>query len=75
DVLCVCINGRMGNMNFEEAARLAGELNARTVIPMHFGVMPNNTIDPQLFLDALKAQGVRATPRVLQIGQSLLLSR
>src|SRR5205823_5094479 len=74
DVLCVCINGRMGNMNHEEAARLAGELGARTVIPMHYGVMPHNTIDPQLFLDALKAQKIRATPRVLQIGETALLS-
>lgn len=73
DVLCVCINGRMGNMNHEEAARLAGELDARVVIPMHFGVMPHNTIDPQLFLDALQAQEVRAEPRVLQIGETILL--
>ena len=74
DVLCVCINGRMGNMTHEEAARLAGELEAHTVIPMHYGVMPHNTIDPQLFLDALQAQGVRARPRVLKIGESALLS-
>jgi L-ascorbate 6-phosphate lactonase len=75
DVLCVCINGRLGNMSFEEAARLTGELGARTVIPMHFGVMPHNTIDPQLFVDALRAQAVGAEPRVLAIGQTLLLSR
>jgi L-ascorbate 6-phosphate lactonase len=75
DVLCVCINGRMGNMNHEEAARLAGELDARVVIPMHFGVMPHNTIDPQVFLDALQAQGVRAEPRVLKIGEAVLLGR
>ena len=74
DVLCVCINGRMGNMNHEEAARLAGEVAARTVIPMHYGVMPHNTVDPQLFLDALKAQGVPSQPRVLQIGETVLLS-
>ncbi len=73
DVLCVCINGRLGNMNHEEAARLAGELDARVVIPMHFGVMPHNTVDPQLFLDALRVQGVRAEPRVLQIGEAVLL--
>jgi L-ascorbate 6-phosphate lactonase len=75
DVLCVCINGRMGNMNHEEAARLAGELDARLVIPMHYGVMPHNTIDPQLFLDALKAQGIRAEPRVFQIGETVLVGR
>ena len=75
DVLCVCINGRGGNMTHEEAARLAGELAPTVVIPMHFGVMPHNTIDPQLFLDALRAQSIRAQPRVLQIGETLLLGR
>jgi L-ascorbate 6-phosphate lactonase len=73
DVLCVCINGRLGNMNAEDAARLAGELEARLVIPMHFGVMPYNTIDPQLFLDALRGQGIRAAPRVLGIGETTLV--
>ncbi|MDQ3701542.1 MAG: MBL fold metallo-hydrolase [Chloroflexota bacterium] len=73
DLLCVCINGRGGNMTHEEAARLAGELGATTVIPMHFGVMPHNTLDPQLFLDALAAQGVQSTPRVLGIGETLVL--
>jgi L-ascorbate 6-phosphate lactonase len=73
DVLCVCINGRMGNMAFDEAARLAGELDAKVVVPMHFGVMPNNTIDPQLFLDSLREQGGASRPHVLQIGETALL--
>ena len=75
DVLCVCINGRMGNMDHEDAARLAGQLRARVVVPMHFGVMPHNTADPQQFLDALAAQGVSATPRVLAIGETAILGR
>jgi len=75
DVLCVCINGRMGNMNHEEAARLAGELGAGVVVPMHYGVMPHNDADPQAFLDALQAQGVAARPRVLAIGETFLFGR
>jgi len=73
DVLCVCINGRMGNMAFDEAARLTSELGARVVVPMHFGVMPHNTIDPQLFLDALRDSGATATPRLLAIGETAVL--
>ncbi len=58
----------------EQAARLAGELDARVVIPMHYGVMPHNTIEPSLFLDALRAQGAASTPHVLEIGETVLLS-
>ncbi len=75
DVLCVCINGRMGNMDHEDAARLAGQLRARAVVPMHFGVMPHNTADPQQFLDALVAQAVPAAPRLLAIGETVVLGR
>jgi L-ascorbate 6-phosphate lactonase len=75
DLLLVCINGRMGNMSHEEAARLSGALHVPAVVPMHFGVMPHNTIDPQLFLDALREQGVTAQPRVLQIGETALFGR
>jgi L-ascorbate 6-phosphate lactonase len=75
DILCVCINGRMGNMDHQDAARLAGQLDARLVVPMHFGVMPHNTADPQDFLDALREQGVGATPRVLAIGETAILGR
>jgi L-ascorbate 6-phosphate lactonase len=75
DVLCVCINGRLGNMTHEEAARLAGQLGATTVIPMHYGVMPHNTIEPQVFLDALTAQVVPAAPRVLGIGEAAVIGR
>ena len=74
DLLCVCINGRGGNMSHEEAARLAGDLDARIVIPMHYGVMPHNTIEPSLFLDSLRAQGAASTPHVLEIGETVLLS-
>ena len=75
DLLLVCINGRMGHMSHEEAVRLAGELRVPVVVPMHYGVMPHNTIDPQLFLDALQAAGGTARPHVLQIGETALFGR
>ena len=74
DLLCVCINGRGGNMTHDQAARLAGDLAARVVIPMHYGVMPHNTIEPSLFLDSLREQGSASTPHVLEIGETVLLS-
>lgn len=74
DLLCVCINGRMGNMTARDAAMLSGQIGAKTVIPMHYGVMVHNTADPQDFLDELANQEVKSTPRVLEIGESWMLS-
>ncbi len=70
DVLCVCINGRGGNMTYEEAVELTRRLAPRVVIPMHFAVMPHNTIDPQLFVDAAQAAGLSAETRVLAVGEA-----
>ena len=71
DVLCVCINGRGGNMTYQEAVELTRRLAPRVVIPMHFAVMPHNTIDPQLFVDAAHAAGLAAEPRVLAVGEAM----
>ena len=71
DVLCVCINGRGGNMTYEEAVELTRRLAPRVVIPMHFAVMPHNTIDPQLFVDAAQAAGLSAETRVLGVGEAM----
>ena len=69
DVLCVCINGRGGNMSYKDAVELTRRLAPRVVIPMHFAVMPHNTIDPQLFVDAAQAAGLAAETRVLGVGE------
>jgi L-ascorbate metabolism protein UlaG (beta-lactamase superfamily) len=74
DLLCVCINGRWGNMSAEEAAMLAHRLDARRVIPMHYGVMVNNDADPATFISALASSGATAEPKVLAIGESWLVS-
>ena len=53
DVLICCINGRLGNMNYEEAARLARILGVRVAIPSHYGMFVENTEDPEKFRVAL----------------------
>ncbi len=74
DLLCVCINGRWGNMGAVEAATLARDLDARRVMPMHYGVMVDNDADPTTFLEALAKSGAIAEPKVLAIGESWLVS-
>lgn len=50
DVLLVPINGRLGNMNAESAAKLTSEILPIEVIPMHFGMFESNTEDPAVFV-------------------------
>ena len=50
EVLLVPINGRWGNMDAAQAAKLTAQIAPREVIPMHFGMFAENTADPAEFL-------------------------
>ena len=49
DVLFICINGKLGNMNVEEAIRLTGEIGAKVGVPTHYGMFAVNTEDPKKY--------------------------
>ena len=65
DVALLPINGRdgeryrrncIGNMTYQEAADLAGELQPRMVIPGHWDMFRDNPGDPEAFADYLDAK-------------------
>lgn len=49
DVLFVCINGKLGNMDVNDAVRLTKEINPKTGIPNHYGMFESNTEDPHKY--------------------------
>ena len=49
DVMIICINGRLGNMNAEDAARLTKILAPRVGIPTHYGMFESNTENPEVY--------------------------
>ncbi|MDD4369364.1 MAG: MBL fold metallo-hydrolase [Oscillospiraceae bacterium] len=55
DYAFICINGKLGNMNAEEAARLAHLIDARVSIPNHYGMFASNTEDPHKFTDLVES--------------------
>ncbi|NLO83600.1 MAG: MBL fold metallo-hydrolase [Clostridiales bacterium] len=58
DVLLCCINGKLGNMNYLEAAGLAEKLGVKVAIPCHYGMFKENTEDPEKFLEELQIRGI-----------------
>ncbi len=74
DLLLVPINGRAGNMDAAQAAQLVADVRPRLAIPMHYGVIPNNTADPQDFVDACRAAGVDARVALLTVGVRFALA-
>jgi L-ascorbate 6-phosphate lactonase len=73
-LLLVCINGQYGNMDPEEAARLTCEIEPAAVIPMHWGLVAENTADPAAFVSALGSLGGKARPLVILPGDAMVAS-
>jgi len=65
DVMFIPINGRdarryrtniIGNMTYQEAVDLAGDVKPRLVVPGHYEMFSGNSCDPSLFIDYLDAK-------------------
>ncbi len=54
DFTFICINGKLGNMNVEEAVITAEKIGAKTNIPTHYGMFESNTEDPNKFTQKLE---------------------
>ena len=54
DAAFLCINGRLGNMNTEEALIVANKLGAKYSIPNHYDMFASNSADPHLFADHIQ---------------------
>ena len=53
DIMFICINGRLGNMNVDEAVTLTKILNPKVGVPAHYGMFESNTEDPQKYTNAV----------------------
>ena len=53
DVTFICINGRLGNMNVEEALTVANAIGAPLNVPNHYDMFASNSENPHLFADRI----------------------
>ena len=49
DITFICINGKLGNMNVDEAVLMAKKIGAIVNVPNHYGMFASNTEDPENF--------------------------
>ena len=54
DIMFICINGRLGNMNVQDAVKLTQILAPRLGVPTHYGMFESNTEDPAKYTSCLK---------------------
>jgi L-ascorbate metabolism protein UlaG (beta-lactamase superfamily) len=71
DVALLPINGKVGNMNGLDAARLGKDIRAKLVVPCHYEMFEFNTASPKSFVGACRRLG--QPYRILRAGESLAL--
>jgi L-ascorbate metabolism protein UlaG (beta-lactamase superfamily) len=69
DILCTCINGKFGNMTWQEADMFAHLIKVKTVIPNHYDLFAINTADAKEFAAAFKGSFIRAV--ILEVGKAV----
>lgn len=47
DIMFICINGKLGNMDVNDAVKLTKIINPKVGIPTHYGMFESNTEDPK----------------------------
>jgi len=75
DIILPPINGAFGNLNGEQAARLAGEARAHVAIPCHFWMFPEHNGNPAEFLRACPAYAPNVKPVLLTPGERFVYAR
>ena len=53
DIAFICINGRLGNMNVEEALITAKRIGAKINIPNHYDMFASNSENPRTFTNQI----------------------
>ncbi len=71
DILFVCINGKLGNMDVRDAARLTGEIGPCTAVPNHYGMFAGNTEDPERF--AVQQRFLMEMDRIYEVKDKCLI--
>ena len=53
DIMFICINGKLGNMNVNDAVKLTKIINPTVGIPTHYGMFESNTENPEKYISKL----------------------
>ena len=73
DVIIPPINGAYGNLNGEEAARLAALTGAKIIIPTHFWTFVEHRSDPYAFAEYCRTYVPNAEVRWMTQGEGTLI--
>ena len=54
DIMFICINGKLGNMDVDEAIKFTKIINPKVGVPTHYGMFESNTENPSNYTSKLE---------------------
>lgn len=69
DIAVLSVNGRFGNLNSEEGAKVARDINAKIAIPCHFWTFREHGGDPLLFEQEMKKNASECRVKFMYQGE------
>jgi L-ascorbate 6-phosphate lactonase len=72
DIMVTVINGAFRNLGPNEAAKLTAKINPKIVIPCHYDLFADNSLDPRLFRACLHSMGLVDKYRLLEHGRAFI---
>lgn len=75
DIAVLSVNGKFGNLNSEEGAKLAAMIGAKIAIPCHFWTFREHGGDPQSFAEEMKKHSPQCLARFMHQGEMLRYSK
>ena len=73
DITFICINGRLGNMNVDEALVTAKKIGAKINIPNHYDMFESNSENPLLFSEKISGGFVMEFNKEYLLEKDLIL--
>lgn len=74
DIALLCINGN-DNLSHVEAVDLIAAIDPKVAIPMHYGMDPDNTVDPKIYRDELTGRLPDFPCTVAEVGRGMHFGR
>lgn len=75
DIAFLPINGKFGNLGVSEATVASQMLHPKIVIPMHYGMFKENTVDPKLFIESVKKTMPKQKVVLMQHARKILYTK
>lgn len=75
DVMIASVNGRFGNLNAQEAAKLAANTGAKSMVPCHFGMFIEHGGEPDKLPRAISEFSPETNLSILTVGEIYLVEK